>query len=473
MQLSCNAQKPRLVIVISSDIYIRNYVTTNAFSELIKNYDCFYLVSDLVKNLSHFSAEDEILHYKYESVARQKHQIIFNLIMRRYKNKSKSFGFRIKRIDHLDLKNFTQSNKFLFALKMVRRIILWLNNKFKSKLLSSEFVFPYYFKFLTKNLFINQNLLAHIKKINPSLVVFPSSAYEPEAVDLVKISNDLNKPSLFLIDNWDNLSSKSIMTLLPSYVGVWGQQSLRHACEIQGFSHDQVACIGTPRFDKYFKLRDLKLKNIFDFKYILFVGTTLEFNEAAALKKINEIVSDNQNIFNEIKIIYRPHPWRQGRDSIVGMNLEHVIIDPQLINQYSQKIHTTDFQPSLDYYPSLIQNAEIVIGGLSSMLIETLIFKKCFVAIVYKESGNLTNPHNVLNNYEHFEGLDKIDAIEFCHEVDDFEQSILSLWKRKELVDFEMVDNQRRYYCYNDSRDYPQRLNALCISITQLTPNSQ
>lgn len=452
----------KIVIVLSSDTYVRNYITTDAFRDLYKDHECYFLISNQVKNLNLLDPKFHVLTYSYDNKSRNLHYKIFNLLMRRYQNKSKSFKFRMKRLDYFESRNFDNSTHLVYFLKLLRRLALWLKSKVQNEFLSHKYIFPYYFKYLKNSLKVNNELMANIHNIKPSLIIFPSSAHEPESTDLVEIGRMLNIPTLMLVDNWDNLSSKSLLLELPSQVAVWGEQSVQHAIDIQGFKREQITPIGTPRFDEYFFYRNLKLENNFNFKYILFVGTSLEFDEAGALEVLNDVVVKNKNIFQNTKILYRPHPWRQGRDTILDKNLQAVIIDPQLSVQYTEKRHSADFQPDLSYYPGLIQNAEIVVGGLSSMLIESLIFKKCFAALVYRDGKSVASPHNVLNGYEHFVGLEKIEAIEYCRDKTHLDESIISLWKRRANVDFEKVDDLRRYYCYDDQIPYSQRLRKLC-----------
>ena len=56
--------------------------------------------------------------------------------------------------------------------------------------------------------------------------------------------------------------------------------------------------------------------------------------------------------------------------------LKKTIIDKQLYTNYFKLDFKTSFQPNLKYYPALLSNAEFVLGGLTSMMIESLIFKK-------------------------------------------------------------------------------------------------
>ena len=51
--------------------------------------------------------------------------------------------------------------------------------------------------------------------------------------------------------------------------------------------------------------------------------------------------------------------------------LKKTIIDKQLYKNYLKLDFKTSFQPNLKYYPALLSNAEFVLGGLTSMMIES------------------------------------------------------------------------------------------------------
>ena len=162
----------------------------------------------------------------------------------------------------------------------------------------------------------NSTLNNFVKKISPDIILVPSQAQCSMDNDLIKICNQLNIKSIFLIDNWDNLSDKSLMWNKPDLIGVWGEQSRQHAIKIQKFQEEKVINIGTPRFENYFKERNNYQKSFFDFDYILFLGTALEFDEIKILKIIDNFIIKNKSKIPKTKIIYRPHPWRMGTDKI-------------------------------------------------------------------------------------------------------------------------------------------------------------
>ncbi len=439
-------------------------MSTDAFSAIQEDFECVYLTAKKIENINLFPVEAVIGKYSIDKGMVDRHYRFLNTLTWKYRNKSSSFYFRAMREQRLQF-GFLESDGFFYkSIKSVWRIVNWAYKYIVRAIYDNNLIYPFYFKLNVRKLIINAALEEMIASCNPDVVLFPCSAYDPDGTDVIRICKKICVPVIYLVDNWDNLSSKSILWERPSYVGVWGEQSGEHAVNIQGFKKEQVTLLGTPRFDKYFKVRDKYLKSNFCFKYILFVGTALAFDEADVLQKLNDIISKHQNIFSSVKIIYRPHPWRQGSDSIAGKDLKNVVIDPQMINSYNH-IDSSNFQPDLTYYPSLLKNAEFVLGGLTSMLIEAMIFRKRFMALVYDDGKNYTNQQNAFKYYTHFQGLRDVEAISFCENTDDLEAIFISTWMARKNIDKEKIDLQRRYFYFDDSRTYSHRLRDLCVDV--------
>jgi hypothetical protein len=444
-------------------------VENNAFEGLENEYDCYYIGSGNVTIREHLILKSNFLgFYKEDKEQNQRAFDYFNILMYKYRHKSSSFIFRIMRTFYLSKSSFTHPVKTLISQATSFKFDLLKKYLAKTKLrfLDSSLLFNKHRNNFEKSHLVNPDLLSAIKATKPSLVIFPSSAYDPAGIDVVKLCRTFKIPSFFLIDNWDNLSSKSILFEKPDYLGVWSQQSLEHAVKIQDFKESNIFILGTPRFDLYFSKRDTNIDSLFPFRYVLFVGTALAFDEAAALEKIDEIIENNKDLFEGVKVVYRPHPWRHGSDTIAGKNLSHVILDPQLESAYLEKNFTTSVQPSLDYYPSLIKNAEFVMGGLTTMLIEVLIFRKPYLALVHDDGVNLTSPHNAFKYFEHFKGLEKIEAINFCYDLQDLPAKFVEQWHNKDPSDAKKIDFQREYYLFQDEKiNYKDKLKSVTQKI--------
>jgi hypothetical protein len=458
-----------ILVVIPSDGYIRNYLTSSALSGLENKHNVSFLVSDSVKNLSSLDGKNFDL-YDHDNKNHKKHFYIFDLLMWRYRKKSSTFKFRLSRTQGLNFRFSEDTPWAIKVLKTVWRLIRFFFLKIRNYTLGSSYLFYPYFSFLKSNLNENSKIRQIIEKNSPDIIIFPCSAYDPDGNDIISISKKLKIKTFFLVDNWDNLSSKSIFWIKPDYLGVWGKQSLEHAIEIQGFSEEQIILLGTPRFNDYFKYRDQKLSSPYDFKYVLFVGTALAFDEPEALKFYEKILEKNQDIFPGLKLVYRPHPWRQKSMFSSSRNIElnkfkHIILDKQIEHAYKSNNNDDSFQPQLEYYPALINNAEFVTGGLTSMLIESVIFRKMFLGLIHDDRKHFTSMHRVFKGYKHFQGIESMDAILLCDNLENLEVSFINAWKQKKSLNNTAVDNQRQYYYYDDNQDYSIRLLDACNKV--------
>jgi hypothetical protein len=425
--------KKKILFIINSDLYIRNYLNTNVLQNISKYHDLNLIVSKDVVNIKKLNNLKFFKGFFFHNKWKENFFFLFNdLFIWENKKLSSSFNYRMKR-------------NFLSYPKWRKFFIYIFSNRF----------FITFFGNLLLQILNNKDLNYYINKINPEIIISPISGLELSTFILPSICKKKKIKSLFLVDNWDNISSKSLFFKKPDLLGVWGEQSRSHAIKIQKFEKKNVFNIGTPRFDIYFKKRT---KKKIGFKYILFCGTAVTFDEEKALTKINDILEKNKSFFGNCKVIYRPHPWRQSNKFIDIKKLTSVIMDSQLKKNYFLKKFDVDFQPSLSHYPSLISNSEFVVGGLTSMIVESLILKKNYLALAFADE-NFTNQKDILNNFEHLKIIKKIKNITICNNIDnkDLEKKLKILWINKNIYK-KNLDRYLKRIIYFDNFKYYQRL---------------
>jgi hypothetical protein len=461
----------KILIVISDDLFVRNYLTTDALADVEKENDCYYLASDRVKSREHLENKKHFLgYYHYPKSLEKKHLALFNILMWRFRDRSTSFRFRFRRLMRLDnLKYGGNLRTYVNALvDFVYVNFFYSGSPLRSILLGNRVVYGILGGTYQNRIPVNENLKLYITNLKPDLILFPSSAYDPDGNDVARIGKLCGVPTLFLIDNWDNLSSKSIFWAFPDHLGVWGQQSKEHAMQIHGFSPDRVTPLGTPRFDSYFILRDQALTRHFDFEYVLFAGLAIAFDEIAALRIIEDEIAGKPDVYGGLKVVYRPHPWRQtriSRDHFDEKEYSHVIMDPQLRDAYYHK--NTNFQPDLSYYPALLKNAVFVVASPTTMMIESLIFRKRVLVLAYDDGVHLTSPHNALANYVHFRGIERVEGISLCLEKSSLAEHFRRLWLHQEEVDAEKQARDLNYFLFDDGGRYRDRLAALVSKLSK------
>ena len=456
----------KILIILTQDVFVRNFFLTDAFSELEKNYECIYVTTDNVK-IFHDNIKNKKKNLKCITSNRKYikiYKILLDSILIANIKKSSSFKFRF--IMRFDL-NFYKVLRKPFR-KIPFRIFITIYNFFKilstryplSLLLKIQSFQNMIFKFFS----YNPEIEKLIKDTNPHLVVVANSGYDRVLMDSINICKKNKIKSLCLIDNWDNLSTKWVMYFKPDYLGVWGEQTKKHAIDIHGFKEYQCLITGNPRYQKYFEQRTQYIKNNFNFKYILFLGTSWYWDEESVLKKLDTIINNNKAL-EKIKILYRPHPGRHGRKTLV-QEFDNIIYDPQILkilNKETQNMPEGEAYPDTNYYPSLLKNAEFVLGGPQTMMIETSIFGKYFLCLVHEDMKNYSNMKKVFNSYKHFRGVESISSMIFCEDIIFLEKKILEIFKLN-ILDINKVDSERNKILYNDSStNYSTRLNE-CVN---------
>lgn len=454
--------KKKILIIINSELYLRNYIQNNIFKELNKKYKLFYLSNKNIQKKKIFNNLKNFLGYfSYSKKSEIQHTRNFNVTMWRYRKLSKSFEYRIKWFSEI---NLFEMNKFNFRIfrKKILRIYQVLKFRLFIQLFGSRIIFLLYKFFFIDILKVNRELEKKILLLKPDLVILPTQSQTPCDNDVAKICSKNKITTLYLVDNWDNLSDKSKILFSPDYLAVWGEQTKKHAINIQSHDKNKIFKIGTPRFESYFLKRNQKLKRIFNFRYILFLGTALEFDEYRILKKINEIL-DCKPFNKKIKLVYRPHPWRMSDKIFSFDKCSNIVLDPQMKKNYfskNSKKMNLSFQPNLSYYPSLIKNSEFILGGLTSMIIESLIFYKKYIITALPED-KFNNQFNSLNYHHHFRELGKVKNLKICTNIEKLKKYMISVYNLKSDKNKKRTDFERNFFLFKNSNSYS--LNILKI----------
>ena len=337
--------------------------------------------------------------------------------------------------------------------------------------MANLYIFKYLLKKFESNYKINDQINYFIENLNPDIIISPIQGNHIGHYETLVAAKQKKITSITLIDNWDNLSSKPMLSPISDYFFVWGQQSLEHANIFHKIDKSKIRIIGTPRFNHYFETRDLNLDPHFNFKYILYLESwgvgnfSLRRGDEDALKRMDKIIEENKEYFKNTKIVFRPYPWRKSKDIIDFEQFKNIVIDPQLKDNYIKKRFDTSVQPDLKYYPSLIKNAEMVIAGPTSMVIESVIFKK--QTLLLAQSYNQFLSHgSFLKNSEHFDDIEKIGLVSLCDDINDLEVKLFNCYKNINNNDLiEKCDNERNYFLYNDNYSYKERLCKLISEI--------
>jgi hypothetical protein len=435
----------RKLIVIGADNYVRNFVEAGAF-ELIEDDETYYVAA--ARGVIHpetravLESRSNYLGEIPDSPRRARpYANLQLLLLSALRDRSRTIREKVRLLPPLQRIRFRVASHPRLRDRFVRRYL--------------------------RRAGLNRPLHALMQSLRPDLVIAPSGGIDHFVTDALRSARELGIPSLVLVYNWDNLSSKGAFAVKPDYLAVWGEQSVEHAVRIHGFERDRVRILGVPAFDSYFHHKPGTTQSPFPFRYALFAGCYAPFDEAAALERLDRAIDEHGL---DLKIVYRPHPHRRPRkqpDRVDEGRLRNIVLDPQVRDLYEASFkeygrrapRSKPRYPALDYYPALLENAEFTICPLSTMIVESAIFERRVIVIAYDDGIHPDSPAVVVN-YDHFEGIDRVEGFEICRNAEALPRTFCDFASRPARPVVSLRE-QIRWWLHHDDRTYAERLLAL------------
>tara|TARA_B100001057_G_scaffold501082_1_gene620341 strand:- start:8429 stop:9808 length:1380 start_codon:yes stop_codon:yes gene_type:complete len=458
--------KKKILISLCESHYIRNYISTSALDLINEKYDLYFIADqrisddqkDIIKKIKNFKGfffyeNDKILKFNklniQTSYINEKRSTNFKMLNRGVYNQNKLYWERESLLQTF----------YAFPKRILKQIYKFLEY-FYYKYLGNE-------KKITKkfidNVKINSFILKIINEVNPELIIFPANGNKIMNLELTLISQQKNIKTFKICDNWDNPCSRSFIEPKTNYIGVWGKQGFEHARDINFFNPKNIFILGSARFENYMTETN-KDKSIFDFKYILLLENFINHKIWDTLKRLDEIVLKNKN-FHNTKIIYRPHPGSKDNNFIDVKKFANVILDPQLEKNYN--ILSKDLLADLSYYPSLLNNAQMIIAAPTTMIIESMMFYKKTIVLGYN-GLKFFNFKNFLKLSLHLQHIEKFPILRINKNLKDLEKQM------EELNEFEIntqishqVDKHRNFYLSDKKKYNEELLNAVDLILHQ------
>ena len=446
--------KKKILIIISSKYYIK-YLTLNSFQILKKKYDViFALKKNIYKNKKN---------YKFYELNSNNNLILryFDLIRLRSLSKIKSLTIPLllrfptfqyyKTIFHE--KNHTFPLLYYFKDFFIKKIFYLI--------LSNFLLFKLYKKFLLIKIKDKTEIDILIEKIKPDLIIYPTHFIEPDMIYINRSSQIVNSKTYFIVDNWDNLTSKAAVIKKADYLGVWGEQSKQHAIKYYNYKPKDIFLLGNNRIDKYFQYRKKKYKNIININkpYILFLGTNLLFREELNCLKILDQKINQKKLSLNLKIVYRIHPQLQEnlRKEFKNVKLKNIKINTpeKKISFLKTKNLFKNKNQSKEYFP-LIQNAKYLMGmTVTTVTLEGFIFGKNYILLDCFDEQTV-HVSNTINKYsEYHKGIEKIEIFKKVRTFDDLFKFIKV---NKKKINQKKIDKQIDYFYYNKNKNYQKKI---------------
>lgn len=400
--------KRKLLVYLASDFHARSFFSGNLVDALITHFDLIIAATTDIQSLKEpnqvriirINKKPEKLFYKYLDAS---------LIKNR--KKSSSFRFRLHRYVFGDYPKWIG-----FSPRGLVRLL-------KAMLFSTPYVYETLCKIYRNSVMADSQILKIVIEHKVDLIICWSQSMEPAALESVLAARKASIQSMLVYDNWDNLSSKTVILERPDFVVCFGERSKRFAVELHGVAPFSVFALGSARFDVYV---DQPRRDYVSRREVLIIGSSIALEDKAILNLVANWInrqSMNSN-FLDYKFSYRPHPAPQGLSiNLRNWQYPEIQVDRFSIeNDFSSKGIWQD-QQSL---ASSLASKKLVIAAPTTLLLEALLSGCKVLVPALPVKGINTSISKMLSNLEHLKDLKTLpnlvivnDNQEFWKEIDE------------------------------------------------------
>jgi hypothetical protein len=237
----------------------------------------------------------------------------------------------------------------------------------------------------------------------------------------VWLCKKLGIQSVALQENWDNVSSKTVITDEPDVFAVWGAQSKSHLRNIHNISRSEIFVTGSPRFDMYFT-KDIQTPvavNSFGVKqdltgkeYILLAGTGDGIDDQML---IDETFTAIGLIAEPPMVVYRPHPFTR---------FEHDL-DTLMEKFPSIVLDSGPDARKFGHQIPLVKSATLIINHFSTLTLEGLISNRFVCVPLFLGRAANIGYDTILDAAPHYVGLSLVPNLLTPRNQHEFREAIL------------------------------------------------
>lgn len=390
------------MVVIGSDFHLRSYWSSDNHYRLSKVFSVEYLIADDI-DIQVIPANCRITRFRVNPLTFKVFLLLLDASLVKFMSRSSSFKFRVRRMmkgDYDSKLGFNASGVFRIFRSYLSGIPGFFN------------LLQWTYKMTTRPpVSIQHSLHGSVAPI----VLCWAQSMEPATQVAINLAQSTSAISVFVFDNWDNLSSKAVLLRRPDYIVCFGEQSKFFAKCVHGQEDSTVFPLGSSRFDVYTDEGQIGKANR---KSVLLAGSSIALEDLGRLELLEAFLAGPKAInCRDFEFSYRPHPVPQGL-SVDTSNWTYKNI--QLGS--SSKRSVRDTQPTWTNQKEVatqLSKNKIVVAGPTTLILEALL-SGCFVILpTFGSIGVRTDTKEMISNLEHLKGIDKLENLFFADSPDE------------------------------------------------------
>jgi hypothetical protein len=427
----------KVALVLLNPQYIRSWIDNGLIDELIEDNEIevtIFAPQHVIERISEYTNIEKVIIDSIEPSFASTHLVAMNWIEKR--KRSTTFQFALKRTFCTDYKVVVFERGISDSLKQAKKNLKTILFNVSKKRL----VIIYLFKpmrlirrLFSRRLGTQQYLPEAIVSERFDWLFIPCNAIDEIITDYLSSAKKLGLKTLIAIDNWDNLTSKSVFVEQPDFLTVMGERCVEHAVDIHSIERSKVLPFGLPRFDAYrngvLSNRKSKLDSTIE---VLYAGFSLPHAEIAV---VNYLWEGLKNHFpnHEIRFVYRPHPIPIPRID----DVKEVV--PGVVTTQHGKLERTNMPKMDEDYLLSMLNADVVIGAPTTMVFEAMLLDRPCIIDGTSDRFHRTNAASSIQNSTHMRDLLTVTNLPIANDVEEMLKLLVAMIEQKVwFVNYEM-----------------------------------
>ncbi len=285
-----------------------------------------------------------------------------------------------------------------------------------------------------------RNLEDVCQETAPNLIILMSNGAEPSLYEVPLVARKMGIPWHLIVDNWDNLSSKTVFWHKPDHIYVWGKHHTDFALSFHGIEASRISEIGTPRitFPKTVE-RISSNQNL-----ILYAGMQPTYDEVSDLENILKFCESSDK-----ELVYRPHPLRKFTSTereriavMAGSSAFHINISENFTHHRSGSLPNVEYQTKyLNIKKDELLSIEFycVITTPTSLALEALIYQNPLILVARDDQMHRTTASTYWDFYPYMEPLKQMSEIRVVRSHFDLFNLLRDINKRDKTKSFSTV----------------------------------
>lgn len=444
--------RTKVLLVVSTSFHMRSVLDSGLLAGMSESFEIVLAIEK--KLLPEFPPIEERM--VYFSTSHLNHKIT-NLLMDsgtwKYRNRSSSFRYRIKRrlVGDISFNELSRVSKAKQPFRFAKNLA--------SYLLLGNFLSNYLLRKLHRGAqereYQTRNILIETK---PDIVLIWSQTLDPASSSFIHHSREFALPHVLIADNWDNLFSKTVFPIKPDLVGCFGVQSAEFGSQLHDIPKNRFVVLGSARFDVYRNLPKVNSRQL-----IIFAGSSMPKDDETILRLMDQVRADtnSQTSSRQLSWRYRPHPVPQ-----------HSV--PTFVESFPNFEFTNrSNQIGENRWPELtdsvveLSNTRVAICMPTSYILEALVCEVPVIIPVFKEMVGLTSSKSLMDSLAHLRGIEKLPGVFVANSPSEFKDQLSKLLEE----DLRITPSENLDYFVNWSQgSFLENLTSMIEGVTNRQP---